>query len=330
MESTYCGKSCRGCLYRRELSCSGCESTGHNHCPIARCCRSSRREACRECYTADRCATLKNAVNIPKEYISRQTENQQLQAQQHARGIRLRKVFSILFALSVPIAAAVLLTAQIGAQLLPAFWMSAQVILFLMLPVTGAALLAMGSEENRFRIAGSLLLAADGAAFLPEPIQEIAVYLLLPAVEFFLFTGCKRAVSVYSKSLPELWDILLKWRLLIYIERPARWVKDIVSGIPGFLPSLAYPLYLMVIAMGYILLLTQLWGVAMRLGEKGRTFASVFRRIPFNMVYLEYFLLLAVVIALNTVIKISPVLTSVLTSILLLRTAGALPNKTTL
>ena len=326
MESTYCGKSCRGCLYRRELSCSGCESTGHNHCPIARCCRSSRRDACRECSTADRCATLKNAVNIPKEYISRQTENQQLQAQQHARGIRLRKVFSILFALSVPIAGAVLLTSQIGAQLLPAFRMHAQVILFLMLPVTGAALLAMGSEENRFRRAGGLLLAAAGAAFLPEPFREIAVYLLLPAVEFFLFTGCKRAVSLYSKSLPELWDILLKWRLLIYIERPARWVTDIVSGIPGFFPSLAYPLYLMVMAMGYTLLLMHLWGFLAHRIQRIRLMARVSRKLPFKVTHLEYFLVLAAAILLDAVTKISPVLSPVAVSVLLLYTAGKLPN----
>lgn len=70
MDTTYCGKSCDDCSRKQQLNCSGCKSTGHTDCPIARCCQSSRREACESCATAERCAALASAGQMPMSRLN--------------------------------------------------------------------------------------------------------------------------------------------------------------------------------------------------------------------------------------------------------------------
>lgn len=61
MTETYCGKSCSECEHKERLQCPGCKAgPGHEAsgvCSIARCCRSSRKEACLSCDAMGRCTS---------------------------------------------------------------------------------------------------------------------------------------------------------------------------------------------------------------------------------------------------------------------------------
>lgn len=95
MEETYCGKSCAQCAYKDELSCPGCKSAheGTPDCAIARCCRSSRRESCQDCFASGSCAALAASENMPQARICQQEQ----QAIAKDRAQPLEKLFWILF-----------------------------------------------------------------------------------------------------------------------------------------------------------------------------------------------------------------------------------------
>lgn len=329
MPDTYCGKNCDDCLYRRELNCSGCKTSGREDCPIARCCAGGRRENCQSCPTSVRCGTLQKAKQIPKEKALQRDQAQRLREEQHSRGIRLGKFMWILLILSVPEGISALLCAGTVRQLLPGVSGYAALLLPLLWLGAGAVYGIMG---GKYRLAGCFFLAAailrtlpGETGFLPYAASVLAVL----AGEYFAAQGHDEALEPWDPDLGERWPELWKWRLLVYLHMLGTALLSQVGMLSNMFYALAYSVYLAVMALAYVLRLSQIHEEE-RDGTP-KTVVIFSRKMPVKLVNMDYFgaaLIVILILALgllNAVTALIQTVTTVLTVLYLYRTLRVLP-----
>lgn len=329
MSNTYCGKDCDACLYRRELPCFGCSITGHLACPIARCCRNSRRENCCSCPTFSRCDSLRNAQNQPKDILLRREEAHQLSLQQRTQAAALGKPLWILFWLSAAGGIASALSGDLGIEGISALqgygaWISPWLQV-----ITGILLLSMGADFPRYRTAGWLVLGTGLVGFLPGTAAGILSLCLVPVGSYYLCSAHSSLMSGYSKPLSRQWHMLWKVQLLAWADRIVRWLIQWAAARIVLIPGLIHTVYLVLVALGYLILLAPLWETWRSSSPKLRAFVNILGKLPFKLVYLDLLMLLVVFGLLYFLTLFVPVLIPVLNCALLLRTARTLSESAT-
>lgn len=343
MTETICGKLCSECSYKRDLSCPGCRlgpgSEESGTCSIARCCRSSRRENCQSCAARSRCANLQSRERIPKDRLRHRKEEQGAREDFLARGRVLRKLILVLFALSIPDGIASILSGNLGAFLGPSVQLVARAAGMVLRLVMGILLLKMGSEKRGYNAAGWCFLGSVGLGSLPGLLPAIAGTLLLLLGEYRLYATHESLMEAWDEVLAYRWGGVWKWRALICADAVGNALVIAATELPGLFYAviiLAYALYLAVMALGYILVLCQMW--ERRRGEDApsRTVVVFHGKLPIRLIHVDYFgtVLLVVLIAAFGLLKYATLLVSLITAaaipLLLLKTARALPKDTTL
>lgn len=340
MTETICGKSCSECSYKRDLSCPGCQlgpgSEESGTCSIARCCRSSRRDKCQSCAAGNRCANLQSREQIPRERLRQQKEEQGAREDFLARGRVLRKLMWVLMILSVPDGIAFLLSTNLGLQLAPYAAEQAVWITVLTRLAIGLILLVMGTGERRYRTAGWFSLAGACIGSVSGLLPEIGYILLLLAEEYFLFSANEAVMDGRNERLSLFWGNLWKWRVLVCIDVVSTGIMRAASTLPSMLTVLVYSAYLAVSALGYILLLSQLFEQRKNSETTPDTVVVFSKKLPVKLISLDYFgtALIVVLLVAFGLLKYTTLLLTLLTTaaipLLLLNTAQALPKDTTL
>lgn len=329
MPDTYCGKNCDDCLYRRELSCFGCKISGREDCPIARCCVGGRRENCQSCPTSGRCGTLQQAEQIPKKKTLQISQARQLREEQHSQGIRLRKFIRILLILSVPEGIGAMLCAGPVRHLLPGISGYAALLMPLLWLGVGMVYGIMG---GKYRLAGGCFLAAalvrilqGEAGFLPYAASLLAVL----AGEYVAAQGHGETLEPWDPDLGVQWPELWKWRVLIYLQMLGTALLSQVVMLSNMFYILAYSVYLAVMALAYVLRLSQIHEEE-RDGTP-KTVVIFSRKMPIRLVNMDYLgatLIVILILALgllNAATALIQAVTTALTVLYLYRTLRVLP-----
>lgn len=233
MAETYCGKSCEECTKKEQLNCSGCK-TGPGRqlggdCELAKCIRDKGHETCETCGFKGNCGTLRSRESMP-DYRIRKIETEAMRKAAIAkRAPVLGKWLWIIFWLIIPSTVGGLMANESTAKILPGLFMPGQIINAICSLTYGAILLKLGSEEDRYRIAGICALIAGGVSAVVVMITgtgEEATWTLLltlPAAgvamvgEYNEYMGHSAVLSGVDNELSEKWEVLWKWYIGLFL-----------------------------------------------------------------------------------------------------------------
>lgn len=272
MTDTYCEKDCAQCAYKEKLQCPGCKSgPGHEtlgDCPIARCCRSSRRESCRSCSVSGRCSSLQSMHQIPKDRIFNREAEAEKQADIVSRAQELSKLLRAIFWLEIVICIASLLTADLVVKLVPGLYWPGRSLEQILRLAAGLIFLKMSSGEARYQRAGlcaiAAVLASSAAAILADSLWAnfllaITSVILLLICEYFAFSAHAGVLTGVDNILSEKWDNLWKWRLIVYVNMIGTTFLKSFSGFHPTLTALINTFYVSALVMVYIFRIMEVW-----------------------------------------------------------------------
>ena len=233
MSETYCGKSCAECTKKELLNCPGCKAGPGRHfggdCELAKCVRAKGHETCDTCGFKGNCGTLRSRDSMPDYRIKRKEAEEMRKASIAKRAPVLGKWLWIIFWLIIPSTIGGLMANEITAELLPALYIPGQIINSVCSLTYGAILYRLGSEEDRYRTAGTCLLIAGAAgafvAIVSGAAEEPAwtLWLTLPASvvgmigQYNEYMGHSVVLTGVDQKLSEQWEVLWKWYIGLFL-----------------------------------------------------------------------------------------------------------------
>ena len=227
MAETYCGKSCGDCTRKAELNCSGCKSGPGKwyggDCKLAKCARDKGHETCETCGLRDRCGTHRSREDMPDDRIRRIAAEEKRKAAIAKRAPVLGKWLWIMFWLNIPGNIGSLMMNDSTVNVLPGLFVPGLIISAICSFIYGAILLKLGSEEDRYRTAGTCVLIVGVFNALTAMISAgsegsnwmltLKVLALVVALvgEYNEYVAHSAVLSGVDNELSQKWEVLWKW-----------------------------------------------------------------------------------------------------------------------
>lgn len=263
MAETYCGKTCAQCAEKESLSCPGCKAgparQPDGDCTLALCCREKGHQDCATCSYNGSCYTLRGKDRMP-EYRLKAIEAEWIRAAALAKRAPIfGRWLWALFWLIVPNAVAVF-AATIGTKAsIPALSIFGQVLNAICTLASGAILIRLSFEEERYRTAGIcvLLSSAIGAVQYIPGISGILAWILLLSIASGVISiyGISKEVAAHSavvvdldSRLAEKWPKLFKAYILMSLTLLCGILFALISPFLGGLFGLVSALGLIVVS----------------------------------------------------------------------------------
>ena len=220
MAETYCGKTCAQCAEKESLSCPGCKAgparQPDGDCTLALCCREKGHQDCATCSYNGSCYTLRGKDRMP-EYRLKAIEAEWIRAAALAKRAPIfGRWLWALFWLIVPNAVAVF-AATIGTKAsIPALSIFGQVLNAICTLASGAILIRLSFEEERYRTAGICVLLSSviGAVQYIPGISGILAWILLLSIASGVISiyGISKEVAAHSAVVVDLdSELAEKW-----------------------------------------------------------------------------------------------------------------------
>ena len=211
MTSTYCGKNCDDCSYRKELNCNGCKEGAGNEfngdCDIAECCRQQFLEKCKNCENKIGCEKYNSAGN--KAYfrcIKNTTKNTPfVDVEKIEKCRKLVKIIRIIAILTIFRYILQISIEMKNAQGQSEMYYTLFAVSMIASIINGAMLIFMGQESGKLKFAGGCYFIDSLLTVLSLFVKNLN-FLLILAIAFFIISFIAMSQEMYGFA-DAMWGI---------------------------------------------------------------------------------------------------------------------------